>query len=81
MPLPYNPYAPPGEATTSPPYRDDRVGEACWREGGDLFVGRPGALPARCIRCNAPAVAPRKMRTLYWHNPPWYLLILLNLIL
>src|SRR5579862_1250440 len=48
-----------------------------WREGNKLVVPRAWALPARCVKCNAPA-DPRYTldKTLYWHHPLIYLLIL-----
>src|SRR5262249_43785371 len=40
-----------------------------------------GALPARCVKCNADALQPIKERTLYWHHPAWFALVLVNVIL
>jgi len=42
---------------------------------------RESALPHRCIKCNAPAAEGTKVRTVYWHHPGIYLLILLQVFL
>lgn len=33
------------------------------------------SLPARCVKCNAPAHQPTKTRKVYWHHPALYLLV------
>ena len=70
-----NPYAPPRAAL------EDRAGEDCWREGNVLVMRTGSALPERCVKCNAGAVRPIKLRTFHWHPPGWYALILVNLFL
>jgi hypothetical protein len=39
------------------------------------------ALPARCVKCNAAAELPVKERTLYWHHPALYLLVVVQVLL
>jgi hypothetical protein len=52
-----------------------------WRSD-KLLVAAPGAeLPDRCVKCNAPAGGRRLKRTLYYHHPAIYLLLLCNLII
>ncbi|MBW8757721.1 MAG: hypothetical protein JF586_08935 [Burkholderiales bacterium] len=71
-----NRYAPPKAVV------DDRPAEAgMWREGQVLVMRKGGAFPDRCIKCNAPSVAPRRRYRLSWHSPWLYLLILLALLL
>ena len=75
----HDPYLPPQAAVVAAPVRDiDEDG--CWRNGRDLFVRRGAALPPRCITCNAPALTPAEPRTVYWHNPWLYVLVLVNLL-
>ncbi len=57
------------------------VGESHWREGKRLVattgLDRTVRLPPRCVRCNADTDFGRGWRkTLYWHHPAYYLLIL-----
>ncbi|MFC2173471.1 hypothetical protein ACFLU6_12690 [Acidobacteriota bacterium] len=51
------------------------------RQGGCLVVRKNMALPDRCVKCNAPAEGQRYQKTLYWHNPVWYILILISPII
>ncbi len=72
-----NRYAPPKAEL-----RDhDGVETEMWREGKVLAMRRGGLFPNRCIKCNAPAVAPGRRQKLTWHPPAWYLLILLAVLL
>jgi hypothetical protein len=52
-----------------------------WREGKVLVMRRDGTLPHRCIKCNAPSVAPTRRYKLTWHSPWWYLLLLMAVLL
>lgn len=70
-----NPYQPPRSRTEMDNSQD------CRREGKYAFVPKGRDLPPRCIICNAEAVRPIKQKTLYWHAPWLYLLILLNIII
>jgi hypothetical protein len=45
-----------------------------WRSERLLVMERGAELPARCVRCNAPANE-RIGKTLYWHSPWLYLLL------
>jgi len=44
-------------------------------------MNKVATLPDRCVKCNASAQGRRLKRSLYWHSPYIYLLILLNLII
>ncbi|HVR11389.1 MAG TPA: hypothetical protein VMW75_25315 [Thermoanaerobaculia bacterium] len=46
----------------------------CWRSERLVVMERGAELPDRCVRCNAPAQA-RITKTLYWHSPWLYLLL------
>lgn len=76
----FNPYQAPKAPLYVAPTRIQLDGD-CWRDGAMLVVRAECKLPQRCIKCNAPAAAPIKHRRYYWHNPAWYLLILLNLLI
>lgn len=75
-----NPYAPPKTvfldeeilpADPSAAYRDRK-----------MLVARKGAvLPDRCLKCNAPAEGFRFNRSLSWHRPIWFVLLLNGLFL
>jgi hypothetical protein len=62
-----NPYAPPQSALKA-------SGPECYRDGKLLVVPAGQGLPARCVKCNAPATMD-KARTYSWHSPGWYLLL------
>lgn len=51
--------------------------QAVWRRGNLLIVLRGATLPARCVKCNACESVTVVERTLVWHHPAWYLLLLL----
>jgi hypothetical protein len=69
-----NPYAAPRS------WGQDNVSSNCTREGKYVVIPVGSDLPPRCVKCNAPAVTPVKKRTVYWHHPGWYLLILINIL-
>jgi hypothetical protein len=51
-----------------------------WRDGKKI-VARDGAVfPPRCLKCNAAASGTPMKRKLYWHNPWWYLVLLVPYI-
>jgi hypothetical protein len=52
-----------------------------WRSGRNLVCSVNARLPQRCIKCNAPTETKQIKRTLYWHSPFVYLVILLNLLI
>lgn len=72
--LEFNPYAAPKELG------EPRSADGCWRAGKYIVVPAGFDLPDRCVKCNAPAIAPTKSRTLYWHHWGFYLLILINIV-
>lgn len=76
----FNPYRAPSAPLYVAPVRA-RPPAACWREGAVLRVRGEGELPARCVKCNAPATAPMQRRTYYWHHPALYLLLLANFLI
>ena len=78
----HNPYAP-SRASLSRQAATAEVSSdvSVWREG-KVVVALPDApLPARCVKCNAPADPPTKARTLYWMHPALYLLIFTGLLI
>jgi len=55
-------------------------GEGVWRIGPKLIFRSGAALPGKCIKCGQPSTH-RLQRTLYWHAPWIYLLILASLLI
>jgi hypothetical protein len=70
-----NPYAAPKSSVTTATHSE------CRRDGKHAFVPTGSDLPPRCIVCNDAAQTPIKERTLYWHSPWLYLLVLVNLLI
>jgi F0F1-type ATP synthase assembly protein I len=73
-----NPYAPPQhdvvlEAMLAEP------GGGVWREGKLLVMHKGAVLPDRCVKCNQPAGGGRLKRSLSWHHPALYFLILASI--
>lgn len=66
-----NPYQAPSAALIAPP-----SSESVWREGGTVVLTPGAPLPDRCFKCNLPADGYRLKRTLYWHSPWLYLLVI-----
>lgn len=54
------------------------VGAGIWREGKKLVTCSETPFPDRCVKCNASANGFRLKRVLYWQNPAYYLLLLIN---
>jgi hypothetical protein len=75
---PVNPYAAP---TASLDRNADEDSPGVWREGKLLAMRQGALLPPRCVRCNCAVQKPAKERTVYWHSPWIYLVILLNIII
>ena len=75
--------ASPGDAYVFPPppstglYPQGGV----WRDKSTLVMSKDAALPDRCVKCNAPTNGLRLKRTLYWHNPIFYVLIFLGILI
>jgi hypothetical protein len=76
----FNPYAAPkAEISRDAPWIDEDID--IWRDGKTLVVkkAKKGViLPARCVKCNAPAAQMLK-RNLMWHPPGWYFMIIISL--
>jgi len=51
-----------------------------WREGKNLVVARGGPLPDCCVKCGAAATGVLR-RTLTWHHPALYALILVSILI
>jgi hypothetical protein len=51
-----------------------------WRSGANIVMGHTSALPDRCVKCNT-NVNEKMKRTLYWHPPLVFALVLFNLII
>jgi hypothetical protein len=49
----------------------------CRSDGDFLVAPRESTLPPRCLKCGARATE-RRTAKLYWHNPWWYLLLLIS---
>ncbi|HEX7643402.1 MAG TPA: hypothetical protein VF472_14445 [Burkholderiaceae bacterium] len=73
-----NPYQAP-QVNLANDYADNQ--DSYWRDGKILVLKREGQLPPRCIKCNADAQMPMRRKSLSWHHPGWYCLLLLNLII
>ena len=75
----FNPYAPSKasmavRATASAVDSEVRV----WRDGKTVVTLHDASLPQRCVKCNAPAHQPTKVRAVYWVNPLLYLVFLIS---
>ena len=68
----FNPYAAP-LSDLVPELVDE--GANLWRDGALLIVRKESTFPDNCVKCNAPAEGWRLKRTLYWHHPAIYLLL------
>jgi hypothetical protein len=52
-----------------------------WRDQSTLVMSKDAVLPDRCVKCNSPANGLRLKRTLYWHNPIFYVLIFVGVLI
>jgi hypothetical protein len=43
--------------------------------------GQAAALPQLCVKCGAPADGKPVVKTFYWHNPAFYLIILAGVLI
>lgn len=74
-----NPYAAPlGPSVLNAEIIESKGG--IWRDGNRLVMYKGATLPDRCVHCNASANGRRLKRTLYWHHPLIYLVILAGLL-
>jgi hypothetical protein len=71
-----NPYAPSTASLAGSEVRGARL----WRSDKLLIIGRDSDLPNRCVKCNDTAEDPTKTRTVYWHHPGFYAVLLINVI-
>jgi hypothetical protein len=79
-----NPYAPSRASLTAPssqPTASRSDGVTAWRNQKILVMIPDTPLPPRCVKCNAPADEPTKIRKVYWHHPAIYLVILINIVI
>jgi hypothetical protein len=49
---------------------------SAWRSGDAVVLAVGGALPARCVKCNGAPQGNLVKRTLYWHQPWLYALLI-----
>jgi len=75
----HNPYAP-SQASLK---QSEHLGHShnVRRDGKWLVMPKDAALPSRCVKCNQDADEPTKVRTVYWHHPALYILILVSLLI
>ncbi|MEM9416290.1 MAG: hypothetical protein AAGA29_12560 [Planctomycetota bacterium] len=52
-----------------------------FRAGPQIVLVQGGNLPERCVKCNQPLHGKPINKTMYWHDPMWYLLILPGLLI
>jgi len=57
------------------------ISRQVWRENRQFVLAKDTELPDRCVKCNQPANGWRLKRTLYYHHPAFYLLIIINLLI
>jgi hypothetical protein len=75
-----NPYAAPKSLFLDDELVGGFAGET-FADGKLLAVRNGAVLPDRCLKCNAPAEGYQFSRSLAWHRPIWYVLILISLLL
>jgi GYF domain 2 len=51
------------------------------RAGRNLVCSVQATLPKRCVKCNTPTETKQIKRTLYWHSPFFFFLIVLNILI
>jgi hypothetical protein len=78
----HNPYAPSKASLgTRSGSADVSSDVSVWRDGKTVVTLHGASLPARCVKCNAPADQPTKERTVYWVHPAVYLLLLAGFLI
>ena len=75
----FNPYEAPLARVA--PLSGPQDGVDLWRDGALLVARNEAEFPDRCLRCNQPAEGYRFRRTVRWHPPVYYALIVINIIL
>jgi hypothetical protein len=53
---------------------------SAWREGAVLVARRDATLPDACVRCGKPGDGEPIRRSVHWHHPALYLLLLLGVV-
>lgn len=77
-----NPFASPESELEQRPTRREVGGSVGqYRFDKVLVHHREGAFADRCIKCNQPARGEKLQRTVYWHHPGFYLLIIPGLLI
>jgi len=56
-------------------------GGGVWRDEKRLVMRKLAVLPDRCVKCNMPANGRRLRRSLSWHTPWIYILILVSVLI
>lgn len=78
---PNNPYAPSKASLGAHSGKAEVSSDvSVWRDGSTVVTLHDATLPARCVKCNAPADPPTRERTLYWVHPAVYLLFFAGLL-
>ncbi|HEX8180827.1 MAG TPA: hypothetical protein VF525_14875 [Pyrinomonadaceae bacterium] len=82
-----SPYAPPPPTAFYPTnaYPGAIMAEAgVWRQESTIIAAlnpaREATLPAACVKCGGAVEAADFKKKFYWHNPAYYLLLLVNLL-
>ncbi len=75
-----NPYAVPMAIPSQPLPVPSDFSNAIYQGNGVLIVHKLAILPDRCVKTNQPTQE-RLKRSLYWHHPALYFLILFNLLI
>ena len=77
----HNPYAPSRASLAGAAATPAQGSGGSWRDGTVLVLAPDASLPHRCVKCNEPAQQPTRNRNVYWHNPWFYLLIVINVLI
>lgn len=80
--IPENPYATPAvqPPLVAPMGAATEFSHLIFQKDGLLIVHKKATLPDRCLKSNEPTQS-RLKRSLYWHHPALYLLILLHIVI
>jgi hypothetical protein len=64
-----------------PPPAVGMPGSGVWRDQSKMVVSKGALLPARCVKCNAPATGPKIKKKLSWHHPAIFILLFVALLI